>query len=312
MKFKKALAIGIADDDLDTKYWQQIDELAESIVKLPKGDPKIKDEITDTDCLLLGFQIDINKELIESAKDLKYIGVMATAYGTIDIEFAASRNIPVCNLAGYSSESVAEFTIAILLAQMRQLEKGRQNAQKADYSFAGFSARELKDSKFGVIGLGSIGNRVAKLAEGFGADVSYWSRNDKQTKFKRIELDKLLSSSDYISINIAETEETKGLINADNLKLVKPSAVMVSTVPPEVVDAEALAEKLKTDKDFVFISDHPDEMSEEYLSKIKNLPNCILYPPIGFITDEARRVKQEMFVGNIKAALAGKPENRVN
>ncbi len=311
-KFKKALVVGIDEESLDQEYWRQIDGLVETIVKVPKDDPSIQTEIVDVDCLLLGFQIDINRELIESAKELKYIGVMATAYGTVDTEAAAEKDIPVCNLAGYSSESVAEFTIAVILSKVRKLEEGRNMAAKGEYWDASFSTKGLKGNNFGVVGLGSIGNRVAELAESFGANVSYWSRNEKQTDFKKVELDELLSTSDYISLNVAQTDETNGLINADNLKLVKQGAIMVSTVPPEVVDTDALAEKLKTDKDFIYITDHPDEMAEEDLVKIKDLPNCIIYPAIAYTTEEAKQVKQDMFVGNIKAALAGRPKNKVN
>lgn len=311
MKFKKALAIGIDEESLDKEYWQQINDLVETIVKVPKDDSKIKTEIVDSDCLLTGFQVDVDRQLIESAKNLKYIGVSATAFGTIDIKAAAEKGIPVCNLAGYSSESVAEFTVAVLLSKIRKLEVGRAMADKGEYWDAGFSSVGLKGSKFGVVGLGSIGNRVAELAASFGADVCYWSRSEKQAGFNRVELNELLSSCDYISLNVAQTDETNNLINADNLKLVKPGAVMVSTVPPEVVNTDALAEKLKQD-DFTYITDHPDEMSKEDIAKIKDLPNCIIYPAIAYTTEEARQAKQNMLISNMKASLAGKPENKVN
>jgi len=309
--FKKAVLVNIKESDLDKSYWDKLDELVESKVFITRDDPKLKDELKECDCLLLGFQVDTQKDIIDAAPNLAYIGVLATAYGTIDTEYAKSKNIPVCNLAGYSSEAVAEFTLAILLYQIRSLEEGINRGKSGNYDFAGMKARELKDSKFGVIGLGSIGGRVAELAAGFGANVSYWSRDKKSVPFTYQDLDTLMSTCDYISVNVAETPETTGLLNGDNLPKVKAGAVIISTVPPPVVETQALADRLAKG-DIVFVSDHADEMPENELDKLKQYKNCILLPAIAFITDEARQVKQEMFVGNIKAALNKAPVNTVN
>lgn len=309
--YKKAVLINIKETDLDEPFWGKLDELVGSRVFITRDDPKLKDELKDCDCLLLGFQVDTQQDIIDAAPNLAYIGVLATAYGTIDTEYAASKNIPVCNLAGYSSEAVAEFTIAILLWQIRSLEEGLERGKNGNYSFDGMTARELMGSQFGVIGLGDIGNRVAELAAGFGANVSYWSRNKKNVPFEYKEVNALLSSCDYISVNVAETPETTGLINAANLASVKPGAVIVSTVPPAVIETQALADRLSKN-DIMFISDHADEMSEDELAKLKQYKNCVLLPAIAFITDEARQVKQEMFIGNIKAALDKAPDNQVN
>ncbi len=310
MKFKKAVLVEIEDYSLDKKYWNQLDEVIETRVSIQRKDPNFMKEVADADCLLVGFQIDVGKDVIDTMPDLKYIGVLATAYGTIDFEYAASKNIPVCNLAGYSTEAVSEFTIAILLWHIRQFEEGISRAKKGNYSFEGLSARELKGSQFGVIGLGSIGNRVAELAAGFGAEVSYWSRNKKEVDFSYKDLEELLKTSDYISMNIAEAPETIGLINKDNIGLLKNGAVLVNTVPPPIIDTDALAERLKKG-DITYIFDHADEMTKEDLGKLTANKNCVALGPIGFITKEARVNKQEIFVANIKAFLDGSPQNTV-
>lgn len=260
--------------------------------------------------MLLGFQVTVDRKLIDQAPNLKYIGLLAVAYGTVDVAYAKHKGIVVSNLAGYCTESVAEFTIAAILYHIRQLEEGRARAKNGNYSFEGMFARELKGSQFGVVGLGAIGSCVAELAASFGAEVSYWSHNKKDTAFLYKELDELLSSSDYISINVAETSETIKLLNSHNIPKIKTGAVLISTVPPPVIDTDALVARLAK-KDLTFISDHPDEMSEDELMKIKEFENCILYPPIAFISEEARQMKQEMFIGNIKACLAGNPQNTV-
>lgn len=311
MKFKKAVLIKIADSHFDPKYWDQINALVETKVSLMPDDPNLKQELKDCDCLLLGFQVPVGKDLLDAAPNLKLINILATAYGTVDLDEAVKRNIPVCNLGTYSTESVAEFTIAAILHEIRSLEEGLKRARASNYSFEGIRARELKNSNFGVIGLGSIGNRVAELAAGFGANVSYWSRNKKNSPFKYQELDKLLGNCTYISVNVAEVEETVGLFNAKNLSLIKPDSILISTVPPPIIDTDALAERLAK-KDITFIFDHPDEMAKDELAKLIKLKNCVVYPPIAFLSDEARIAKQEIFIGSIQGFLEGKVQNRVN
>lgn len=310
MKFKKAVLVEIEESQLDKEYWDKLDGLIETRISVERKSPNFMKEIADTDCLLVGFQIDISRDVIDAAPSLKYIGVLATAYGTIDIDYAASKKIPVCNLAGYSTEAVAEFTIAMILYHIRQMGEGLDRAKNNDYGFEGMSARELKNSQFGVIGLGSIGNRVAELASGFGAHVSYWSRTKKESPFNYKELDDLLASSDYISVNIAETPDTTGLLNGARISLIsRPEAVLISTVPPPVIDTDALAKRLSKG-DITYIFDHADEMTKDDLAKLTTYKNCLALGPIGFITAEARKNKQEIFVSNVEAFLGGTPQNR--
>lgn len=312
MKFKKAVLVKIADTHFDSKYWDQINDLVEQKVSLSVDDPNLKDELKDCDCLLLGFQVPVGKDLLDAAPNLKYIGVLATAYGTVDIEAAAKRNIPVCNLGGYSTESVAEFTIAAILHEIRNIKEGLKRAESGNYSFDGIRARELKNSNFGVIGLGNIGNRVAELAAGFGAKVSYWSRNKKDSPFNYQELNDLISSCTFISVNVAESEDTINFLNENNLSLLKSDSVLISTVPPTIIDTDALVDRLSK-KDITFIFDHPAEMKEEELQKLTELENVVAYPSIAFLSDEARIAKQEIFIKNMTDFLEGKtPKNKVN
>ena len=313
MKFKKAILIQIAGTHFDPKYWDKIEALTENRILLAIDDPKLKDELKDCDCLLLGFQVPVGEDILAAAPNLKYIGILATAYGTVDFTAAAKRNIPVCNLGGYSTESVAEFTIAAILHEVRNIEEGLKRAQSGNYSFEGIRARELKNSNFGVIGLGNIGNRVAELAAGFGANVSYWSRNKKDSSpFRYRELGDLLSNCTYLSMNVAEAKETIGLLNAQNLPLIKSSSVLISTVPPTVINTEALIDRL-SENDIKFIFDHPEEMPKEELAKLTKLKNCVIYPPIAFLSDEARITKQEIFISNMVEFLEGKKlQNKVN
>lgn len=311
MKFNKAVLVNIPETHFDKKYWDELNSLVEQRVSLTRDDPRLMEELKDCDCLLLGFQVPVGQDILDAAPNLKLINILATAYGKVDLLASSKRDIPVCNLAGYSSESVAEFIIAVILHQIRNLQEGLRRAEAGDYSFEGIKAREIKNSNFGVIGLGSIGNRVGEIASGFGANVSYWSRTQKNTPFQYQELNDLLRSCDFISLNVAEAEETKDLLNSDNIPLIKPECVLVSTVPPSIINTQALAERLAKN-DLTFISDHADEEGESELKLIKDFSNCVLYPPIAFLSDEARIAKQETFLANMKGFLEGKVINKVN
>jgi lactate dehydrogenase-like 2-hydroxyacid dehydrogenase len=281
--FKKAVLVNISDAAIGQGYWDQLDGLVENRILIQRDDP-----------------------------NLKYIGVLATAYGTIDIEYAASKGIPVSNLGGYSNESVAEFTLAALLTSMRNVIEGLRRAQRNEFDESGIRARELRGSQFGVVGLGSIGNRVAELASGFGAHVSYWSREPKESAFTYKQLIDLVKESDFISINVAETPETKGILSAEVLQNVKDDAVIVMTVPLSVIDLDALKEML--DRTHVtFISDHGDELSQDELKQYEKYGDRVVFlPAIAYIIDEAKEARQSTFVANIKAALSGVPANKVN
>ncbi len=313
-KFDKILAVGIDESKLDAEHWKRIESLARTIVRLPKGSPETKSHVSDADCLLVNFGVAVGKEDIDIAKKLKYIGVLATAYGKIDTDCASKAGITVCNIPGYSTESVAEFVFAAILDRIRDLERGKNEAREKNYSGAGFSATEIKNKTFGVIGLGRIGGRVAEIALGFGADARYWSRNRKARLetggVKYEDADVLIPKCDFLSINLAQTKDTDNFLNAERIRKIKPGAVVINTAPMELVDVDALSERLAKG-DITFILDHSDEMAEDDLEKLSKYANCMIYPPIAYVSDEARTAKQEIFVGNIENFIKGSPENKV-
>ncbi|MBI2545192.1 MAG: hypothetical protein HYW22_01160 [Candidatus Aenigmarchaeota archaeon] len=315
MTFNKILLVNIKETDLDKKYWDKIDSVSKKKVFLPKDSPQIIQELKDTDCLLVGFAIPVTKEHIDSAPNLKYIGTLAVAYHKIDIQYAKKKGIPVTNIAGYCTESVAEFIITAILNEIRQLDEGKERSRNKNYDFVGMSASEIKGKVFGIFGLGNIGTRTAELAQGFGADVRYWNRTRKKDyEAKGIKYEDksvLLKNADFISINFAHTPETDKFLDEDAFSKIKSGAIVVNTVPMETTDLVALENRLKKN-DMIFILDHSDEMKQEELNILHKYKNCIIYPPIAFISKEARVNKQNLFVENIENFLKGKPTNVVN
>jgi lactate dehydrogenase-like 2-hydroxyacid dehydrogenase len=316
MKFKKIVTIGISEPSLDAGYWKRIDSLADKRISLAKDSPDIGKQLADADCMLVNpFAFKVEKGTIDAAPALKYIGALSTAYAKIDFEHAKGRGIAVTNIPGYSTESVAEFVFGMILEHIRELEKGKKQAREGNYSEEGFTATEIKGKTFGIIGLGRIGARVAEIAQGFGADVRYWSRNRKKEAEARgvryEDADSLIPKCDLLSLHISQTKETEKYLNDERMRKIKKGAIVVNTAPMDVVDIDALERRLK-DKDMTFILDHSDETNPEDLKRLSKYDNCVIYPPIGFVTKEARVAKQRIFVENIENFLKGSPTNKVN
>lgn len=316
MEFQKVLCIGIAESKLEPKYWDRINKAAEKRVMLAKDSQEIKSHLKDADCLLVNpFVFKVDKELIDAAPKLKYIGVLATGYGAIDSAYAATKGIAVCNIPGYSTESVSELAFAAILEYIRDIEHAKQMARDGNYSdVPRFPVYEIKNKNFGIIGLGRIGSRIAELALAFGTNTYYWSKNRKPEYeargVKYLEIDMLLSECDFISINLALNEETEGFLNEARIRKIKSGAVLLNLAPNELVDCSAL-QKILAKGDLIYIFDHTDEMQSELLKSLSQYKNCILYPPIGYQTKEATILKQEIFVANLESFLKGSPQNKV-
>lgn len=316
MKFKKILMLGIGETRLDPHYWKKIHNLGEKVVKLPKDSPEVKKQLSDADCLLVNFAVPVGKDYFDSTPGLRYLGTFSIAYGVIDIDYVKKKKVVVCNLDGNTTkEGVAEFIFAAILEHIRDLERGKRQARAGNYSEAGFSAIEIKNKVFGILGLGRIGRAVADIALAFQADVRYWSRHrKKEAEAKRItyqDADALIPQCDFLSLNFALNKDTEGFLDKKIIAKIKKGAVVINTSPMELVDIDALDKRLAKN-DFTFILDHSDEMSEKDLRKLSKHKNCIIYPPIAYVTKETRIGQQESFIGNIENFLKGKPTNVVN
>jgi len=308
---KKLLVTNIGKNELNAKHWNQLKKIFETIVFKKTEDDDLIDNVNDAEAIFSKFN-PVDKSLIQNAPDLKYIGVFATGYGKVNLEEASKRNIVVTNVPGYSTESVAEFTIGVLLEHLRELNLAKTQAKTGNYSEDGFSASEIKGKKIGIIGLGQIGTRVAELFKAFGANVNYWSRNKKYLDFAQYhELGDLMTNSEIISLHITLTTETEGIITESLINKVRKGSIIINTSPIELFDFSALTKRLKKG-DLTLIWDHPDEMSEENLKRLTSFSNCVTYPPIGYITDEANEAKKDIFVKNVESFVQGEKINSVN
>lgn len=315
MKFKKILLLGYTGKEMEEEYWNKVDFVADKKVLLITDGASLDTHLKTTDCLLVKLGAKVGQEIMDKAPNLKYIGMYGTGVGGIDLKYAASKGITVCNIADYATEGVAEFTFGAILEFLRELERAKTQALNGDYSEATFTGTEIRSKKIGVVGLGNIGKRTAEIALGFGAQVSYWSKNRKKDAenkgIKYEELKELLETSDIITLNISLNPETNGLLTKELIHSMKKDALLINPSPMELVDLEAISERLKANE-MAFILDHSDEMTQEQLAKLKPYKNCIIYPPIAYTTKEATALKKDIFVNNLENFLKSTPMNKVN
>ncbi len=317
MKFNEIVFLEIKEENLEPRFWERIDRICGSRRFLDINGQNLEKDMASADCLCTkGFARKIDRNIMASAPNLRYIGLLATGYGKIDTEYAASRGIAVTNVPGYSTNAVAELLFAVILERLRDLCRAKRQAASGDYSESSFfNTSEIRGRKFGIIGLGRIGQRVAEIALGFGAEVFYWSRSRKKEieieGAKYADLEILVSSCDFIALHLALNKETQNILNGSLIQKIKPGAIIVNLAPNELVDLEALKRRLERG-DITYILDHSDELSPEQAKKLSYYENCIFYPPIGYTTREASAAKQEIFVSNMENFLEGSPTNQIN
>lgn len=308
MKAKKIFCLNYSGSELENTYWSEFDKLAEKRILGTETDAK---RHPDTDVLLVRLGAKMGKEIIDNFPNLKYIGMLGTGYGGIDTKYASQKGITVTNIADYATEGVAEFTFAILLEYLRSITKAKSQAKEGDYS-DNFSATEIKGKTFGVIGLGHIGLRTAELAKAFGANVIYWSKNRKKKAEKNgIKYsNNVFSEADILTVNLSLNPETANYVNGKRIASIKKGAIVINPSPMELFDFNALVSRIKKG-DITFILDHSDEMTKEQLTALKPFDNCIIYPPIAYLTAEASKLKKRIYIDNLKNFLVGKPQNVV-
>ena len=313
MSFSRLVLVNFARSDLGAPDWGRIEAVSDSQVLIAEDSPALADALSDADGLLLKVGVGADRRCIELAPRLRYIGVLGTGYGRVDTAHAASRGITVCNVADYSTQAVAEFVFGVLLAHLRELGRARERTRAGDLAGDSFAGSQIGSRTVGVVGLGNIGRRVARIAHaGFGARTLYWSRSSRADEpgIHRVELAELLRRSDIVSLHVQHSPETEGLIDHAALSAMRHDAIMVNTAPMEIVSISALERRLAT-TGLTFIADHADELAPADAARLARHPNCLLYPPVAYRTREASAAKEDVFVSALEGYLAGAPVNRV-
>ncbi|NWF67063.1 MAG: D-2-hydroxyacid dehydrogenase [Campylobacterales bacterium] len=276
---------------------------------------KTIDRIKDADIVLTN-KVVLGKKEMESALNLKLICVLATGMNNIDTEFAKSRDIVVKNVKGYSTQSVTQHTFAMAFYLIEQLKyydefvKSSSWSQSKLFTCIDKPFFELHKKTWGIIGLGEIGKNVANVAKAFGANIIYYStsNNNNSTDFQRVSLDELLSTSDIISIHAPLNENSKNLLNYENMKLIKTKAVLLNLGRGGIINEDDLAKILDEKEIFVALdvtAIEPLDVNSPLL-KIKNRDNLLITPHIAWSSIEARNKLLEQTYKNIEDFLRDK------
>ena len=269
--------------------------------------------------ILLVNKVKLPESVLSRLPKLRYIGVLATGYDNVDVAAAERRNIAVTNVPGYSSDSVAQLTFALLLEichhageHSRRVLEEKKWSRQPYYCFWDFPLSELAGRTMGVVGLGRIGLRVAEIARAFGMNVIACTRTPKQIDgVKCVDFDTLLAESDVISLNCPLTEYTRGLINADALAKMKKTACLINTSRGGVIVEDDLRRALD---EGVIAGAAVDVLSSEPPAEDNPLlraKNIIVTPHIAWATKEARTRLLSVVADNLGAYLRGEKLNRV-
>ena len=300
--------------------WGSLKELGEVTVYERTRREEIAGRAADADIVLTN-KVVMDREMMALLPRLKYIGVLATGYNVVDIEAARERDIIVTNVPAYSTESVAQTVFAHLLTVTNRTEHyAQQNrlgrwAQTRDFCYWDTELTELTGKTMGIVGLGHIGRRVAKIALAFGMQVKAMTSKKAEelpAGIQKTELQSLLASADVVSLHCPLTEGTRHLIHRETLRLMKPSAILINTGRGPLVDDEALAEALNEGRLRAYCADVVTEEPPKADHPLLHAPNAFITPHIAWATVEARKRLLQTAIGNVEAFVNGHPVNVVS
>ena len=297
--------------------WQELEQLAEVTVYERTNPTETVARAADAEIVLTN-KVVINKDVLVQLPKLKYIGVLATGYNVVDIEAAHERGIVVTNVPAYSTESVAQMVFAHLLTVTNRTEhyaiqnRNGRWTENPDFCYWDFPHMELAGKTFGVVGLGNIGQRVAQIALAFGMKVkAMTSKTTLPAGVEKVSLAALLAASDILSLHCPLTESTRHLINAETLRQMKPTAVLINTGRGPLIDDEAVAKALADGRLAAFCADVLTEEPPKADNPLLQQPNAFITPHIAWASKEARIRLLQVATNNVRAFIGGKPVNMV-
>ncbi len=270
--------------------------------------------------IVLTNKVVLDRARLESLPDLGYIGVLATGYNVVDARAARERGVVVTNVPDYATPAVAQAVFAHILELTHRVAHHAQTVRDGrwsdgpDFCYWDFPLVELNGLVMGIVGLGRIGSAVADLARAFGMTVLACTRTPQVPRdgIRFVDLDRLLSESDVVSLHCPLTPETEGLISAERLALMKPSALLINTSRGPLVDEQALADALNSGRPagagLDVLAVEPPSRDNPLLAA----RNCFLTPHYAWATRAARARLMKTVVENVKAFLDGRPQNVVS
>lgn len=278
---------------------------------------QVAERISDADILLCN-KTPITAENMSAAKKLKYIGLFATGYNNIDLEYTKAHGIIVCNAPGYSTEAVAQHTFALILELLNRVSDYNHIVAKGDwiksstFSYFPLPISELNGKTIGIVGYGSIGKRVGDIAKAFGLKVLVCNRSKiADNSVTQVSLDELLKASDIVTLHCPLNNDSLNMINQSTIAKMRDGAILINTGRGPLVDEQALKEALISGK---LSGAGVDVLCTEPMDKdcpLLNVKNCIITPHVAWAGFETRSRLMRLVEHNLNSFLQGKPVNMV-
>lgn len=291
----------------------------ETVIYDQTASDEIFERVCDADVIVLN-KVKITKKVIEAAKNLKLICIFATGYDNIDVEYARECGVGVCNVPGYSTDSVALFTVANVLALYTHLREYNEYVVSGEYSSSGIPNKltpvyhEIRGKTWGIVGLGNIGRAVAEIAKALGAEVLANKRTPVEG-YECVDVDTLCRRSDIITVHCPLNEESRDLINKERIALMKRDVVLVNEARGAVVNEYDVADAIKKGMIGAFGSDvySTEPFADDHpFYEIKGYCNVLFTPHAAWGSYEARKRCIGIICDNIAAYLSGERKNRVD
>ena len=299
--------------------WEPLKEIGELTVYDRTRPEETVERAKDAEIVLTN-KVCLRRQEIVQLPRLKYIGVLATGYNVVDIDAASERGIVVTNVPAYSTMSVAQMVFAHLLTVTNRTEHyAAQNREgkwtaNPDFCYWDTNLTELAGKTFGIVGLGSIGSRVAEIARTFGMKVvAYTSKNESELPhgMEKRSLTELLKESDVVSLHCPLAAGTHHLINRQTLLEMKPSSILINTGRGPLVDEQDVADALKENRLRAYCADVLSEEPPHADNPLLPCQNAFITPHIAWATKEARMRLIDVAINNVKAFVNKHPQNTI-
>lgn len=277
------------------------------------GRGRLLESVDGADAVVSDPTVAVDAELLDAAgPQLKVVANFAVGHDNIDLEACRARNVVVTNTPDVLTNATAELAVGLTLAAARQIttsERRMRNGEWKGWDPGDFLGFELSGATIGVVGMGRIGRRYAELMSGFGGKLLYWSRSSKpdiesELTAHRAEMDELLTHSDVVSLHLPSSPDTRHLIDARALSLMKPTAVLVNTGRGVLVDSDALADALEAGTIGAAGLD-VYETEPDVPKRLLEAPNTALTPHIGSATHKSRDDMARLVARNVNGVLGG-------
>ncbi len=299
--------------------WDGIKKFGELTIYDRTAKEDVSKRIGDADIVITNKAL-VTKEVMDNCKNIKLITTLATGYNAIDIDYAKKLGIPVSNVPAYSTESVAQLVFAFILYNYNKIYELNDSVQNGgwcnseDFSYQVSQLTALKGKTIGIVGYGSIGRQVGKIADAFNMNVLYCNSRKApvaDSSHTYANFDTLLEQSDIITLHCPLNDATENLINKTSIEKMKKGCLLINTSRGPVINEHDLADALNSDKLYAAV----DVVSVEPMlpdNPLLKANNCLITPHIGWAPKSVREDLINIVENNIRTFLSGKPQNVVN